>query len=346
MLNLGRVRLLGAVRQYTTRAVDIVHGSLVVDMLGLLTLDWRKLAAWQKSPRGVGPQEFAKLEVSGINVFHPAVELGAHEPRAATARWLNDWRVFLDRDPERFLRVCSAADLARAKQQGKIGVVLGMQNSSHFESRADVAWFHALGQHVSQITYNSKNRLGSGCIERRDDGLTRFGISIIEEMNRVGMAVDVSHTGERTTLQAIEASGKPVLITHGNCKTLSPHPRCKSDKVIRALARRGGVVGITSIRTLVNPSEPTTIEHALNHFDHVARLAGVEYVGVGSDTDLDGRDRRGPRQRLRFDIAGLNHPRRIYDLTEGLLRRGYSQPDIELILGGNFLRALGEIWRC
>ena len=133
-----------------------------------------------------------------------------------------------------------------------------------------------------------------------------------------------------------------MLITHSNCRALNPHRRCKPDDIIRAMAARGGVMGITVIRSFVGGREPATIEDVLDHFGHVAKIAGIEHVGVGSDNDLEGRDRWGPG--LHLDIAGLEGPQRIFNLTEGLIRRGYSDRDIRLILGGNFQRALSEIW--
>jgi membrane dipeptidase len=152
------------------------------------------------------------------------------------------------------------------------------------------------------------------------------------------MAVDVSHCGERTTLDAIAASAKPVLITHSNCKALARGvARCKTDEAIVAAAGKGGVIGLTGVRHFVRAKDPVTLDDALDHFDHAVRIAGIEHVGLGSDTDLDGR---GPQS----DIAGLNHARRVYQLTQGLIRRGYTDEHIGLILGGNFQRALDQIW--
>jgi membrane dipeptidase len=151
------------------------------------------------------------------------------------------------------------------------------------------------------------------------------------------MAVDVSHCGQRTSLDAIATSKKPVLITHSNCRALAPGvARCKSDEVIRAAARSGGVLGITAVRHFVRAKDPVTIENVLDHFDYAVRLVGVEHVGIGSDFDLDAHPA--------YDIPGLNHSNRIYQLTEGLLRRGYTDADISLMLGGNFQRALQQIW--
>jgi len=173
------------------------------------------------------------------------------------------------------------------------------------------------------------------------------------------MAVDVAHCGDRTTLDAFEISKAPVLITHSNCRALNPdQPRCKTDEAIRKMAAKGGVMGITGVRNFVSPKEPTTIENLLDHYDHVAKLVGVEHVGVGSDIDLDGYDalpddykkwlkglyKSSYAFRDKMDTDGVNHHKRMFDITDGLIRRGYSDADIELILGGNFRRVLGQIW--
>ena len=234
-----------------------------------------------------------------------------------------------------------------------------MQNAEHFRTPDDVDLFYQLGQRVSLLTYNTRNLIGNGSTERHDDGISDFGISIIERMNRLGMAVDVAHCGDRTTLEAFEISKRPVLITHANCRALNPNqPRCKTDEAIRKMAEKGGVMGITDVRNFVSDKEPTTTENVLDHYDHVAKLVGVEHVGVGSDIDLDGYDAlpddfkkwlRGLFKasyafRDRFDTDGVNHYKRMFDITDGLIRRGYSEADIELILGGNFRRVLGKIW--
>jgi len=220
--------------------------------------------------------------------------------------------------------------------------------------------FYAAGQRVAQLTYNARNLIGNGSTERRDDGISDFGVSIIERMNRAGMAVDTSHCGDRTTLDAFEVSKRPVLITHSNCRALVPgHPRCKTDEAISKMAAKGGVMGITGVRMFVRGEEPTTIEHFIDHIDHVTKLTSIEHVGIGSDIDLYGYDAMPPEdnKRLRasykgsygfrekLDIEGINHPQRMFDVAEALIRRKYSDRNIELVLGGNFKRVLSEIWK-
>jgi membrane dipeptidase len=357
MINRGRYQLFAhSAAQYSTRAVDLMRRSVVIDMLSPFKIS---SSPWLTRPDTFTATDVQRFKDSGINVFHIAVGLGGPDPFATTLQFLAQWNGFIANHDQVVMRVDSAADLDRVKASGKIGVLLGLQNSEHFRSPNDVTFFHNLGQRVSQLTYNSRNLIGNGATERRDDGISDFGVGIIQRMNQVGMAVDVSHCGDRTTLDAFEVSKQPVLITHSNCRALAPgHPRCKTDEAIKRMASSGGVMGITGVRMFVKNDEPTTVEHLLDHFDHVRTLVGVQHVGVGSDIDLDGYDDMPPAelQRLKasykgsygfrdkIDIAGVDHPRRMYDLTEGLIRRKYSDQDIELVLGGNFKRALSEIW--
>jgi membrane dipeptidase len=323
---------------WTSRAAELVRRTNVIDMLGLITLDWPLLDRWQCDSAAFSEADFRRLRDSGIDVFHPAVAFDGDCTFDLTRSWFAKWNNLIERHPQYFLRIDTAEDLQRARRDGKTGIVLGMQDANHLRTKADVDAFYALGQRLTQLTYNGTNRLGNGCLVARDGGLSPYGQEIVARMNEIGMAIDISHCGERTSLDAIEASNKPVLITHSNCRALANVARCKSDAVIRAAARKGGVIGMTGVRRFVRSSGPVSMEDALNHFDHAVRLVGVEHVGLGSDTDLHGRGPAG-------DIEGLNHATRVYELTEGLIRRGYSDSDIALMLGGNFERALTETWR-
>jgi membrane dipeptidase len=325
---------------YCARTVDLVQSSTVIDMLGLLTLDYRKFSSWETDPSGFRPADFQRLQRSGINVFHPAVGYTSGDIYGESLRDIRRWNTFIKARPAQFLRVETAGDFERTKAQGKIGIVIGQQNSEHFRTVEDVDRFYALGQRVSQLTYRG-NKIGGGSSDAKDSGLTDYGAAIISRMNHVGMAVDISHCADRTTLDAIEASGRPVLVTHSNCRSLVYCARCKTDEAIRRMARKGGVMGVTMVRGFASERGVTTIDAVLDHIDHIASLVGVEHVGVGSDVDLDGRDAHTPRK---YDLDGIDYSKKIFDLTEGLVRRNYSNPDIELILGGNFKRTLTAIW--
>jgi membrane dipeptidase len=309
-------------------------------------------------PETFTPEKLREFQESGINVFHIAEGVGGVDVYNANVRFLALWNSFLAYHEKSFKRINSAADIDSARASGKIGVILGLQDSAHFRFVQDVDEFYAYGQRVSQLTYNSRNLIGNGSTERRDDGLSDYGVAIVNRMNQVGMAVDVSHSGDRTTLDALEISKKPVLFTHINCRALSGHVRAKTDEAIKKCAERGGVMGITGVRMFVKADEPTTVKDYLDHFDHIRKLTGPEFLGIGSDMDLHGYDAMPEADRKalfanytaaykfrdKLDIEGINHPKRMFDVTEGLIRRGYSDKDIEGILGGNFKRVLKTIW--
>ena len=364
----GRFRLFPEVqREYSARAVRLVEETVVVDMLNQFRFADHaerppKSERWLRTPASYGAADHETYRTSGIRVL----ALGHSAPDYERAvRWFADWNGFLAAHPDRLMRVDDVAGMERARRAGRVGVMLTFQNSDHFRTPDDVDTFFGLGQRASQLTYNFQNRLGAGFLETNDGGLTVFGASIVERMNRVGMAVDVSHCADRTTMDALAAARKPVIFSHASCRALLPgHLRCKTDEAIRAMARSGGVMGIPFIRFMIRLQEPVAIEHALDHFDHVARLVGVEHVGVGSDMDVVGNPNpvngppgQGPYAQPNFQryhphedaegritIRGLDHPKRVYDLTEGLIARRWSDADIRLALGGNWARVLGQIW--
>ena len=360
MLNFGRFRLFAnSPTEYSARAVDLVRQSTVIDMLCVMTLDFAKQDKWFKDPETFTAADLQPWKESGINIIHPAVGMGGMNSYQNVLEFFAFWNGFIASHDEHFMRIDSADDFVRVKNSGKLGVILGLQNSDQFRNPNDVDFFRNLGQRVSQLTYNSRNFIGNGSTERKDEGISDFGAAIIERMNKVGMAVDVSHCGDQTTLDAFEISKKPVLITHSNARVLvSGHPRCKTDEAIKKVGAAGSVMGITGVRMFVKADEPTTVEDVLNHFDHVRKLIGPEHLGVGSDIDLYGYDAMPPELnkqlrasykgsygfREKIDVEGLNHPKRMFDLTEGLIRRKYSDADIKGILGGNFERVLKQIW--
>ncbi len=360
MLNFGRFRVFaGTGEEYSARAIDLIQQATVMDMLSILTLDFNKQDKWFTDPESFTEADFEPFRESGINVIHPAIGMGGMQSYDNVLQFFAYWNAFIADHDRTFMRVDSPADLDRVKSSGKLGVILGLQNSDHFRRPSDVAFFRGLGQRVSQLTYNSRNFIGNGSTERHDEGISDFGAAIIEQMNKVGMAVDVSHCGDQTTLDAFDISKKPVLITHSNCRVLAGgHPRTKPDEAIKKVGAAGSVMGITGVRMFVKAEEPTTIEDALNHFDHVRDLIGPEHLGIGSDIDLYGYDKMPPELnkqlragykgsyafREKIDIEGLDHPKRMFDLTEGLIRRKYTDNDIKGILGENFKRVLKQIW--
>jgi membrane dipeptidase len=350
---------------YSARAIRLMEEATVVDLLNQFRFpDYAdkppRSERFLRQPGAFTADDWAIYRSTG----HTATALGHGAGSYEDAlRYFAEWNGFLAAYPDWFTRIDDASDFARAKASGKYGVLLSFQDSTHFRNPDDVQTFFSMGQRLSQLTYNFNNRIGSGFLEQRDGGLSVFGLSILERMQTVGMAVDVSHCGDQTTLDALDASKKPIVFTHATARALIPgHLRCKTDDAIRRMAKTGGVMGINYIRFMVRGEEPVTIEHALDHFDYVAKLVGVDHVAVGSDMDVLGNPNAlgggmNPRTQPNFSryqyhedkdgaitIKGLDHPKRMFDLTEGLIRRGYNDADIKGILGGNAVRVLTEIW--
>ena len=352
--------------EYSARAIKLMGDTVVIDLLNQFRFaDYNeqkppKSLVWMSRPNSFAETDWNIYRSSGIHVFSLGAGAGSYEDGL---RFFADWNGFIAGYSDWFTRIDDVSDFARVRAQKKVGVMITMQDSTHFRSPADVDTFFALGQRISQLTYNFNNRIGSGFLEERDGGLSVFGRGIMARMEQVGMGVDVSHCGDQTTLDALEAAKKPVLFSHATCRALLPKAtRCKTDEQIRKMAATGGVMGINFIRFMDRDQEPVTIEHVLDHFDYVRKLVGVQHLAVGSDLDVVGNPNPiggggDPRTQPNFarylyheaadgaiTVKGLDHPKRMFDLTEGLIRRGYSDADIAGILGGNAARVLGTIW--
>lgn len=349
---------IGSELEYSSEVIDILKESVVVDMLHPIEFVSARANKWINSPEKVATAEFKRYRASGLSGICTGHVTSQPDAYMAYLKLIASWNSIIAGNHDKFLRITNADDFDQAKKADRIGILLSNQSSDHFRKPDDVRFFHSLGQRISQLTYNERNRIGDGSTERTDTGISDFGIEIIREMNRVGMAVDVSHCGDRTTLDAFDFSDKPVLVTHANCRALNDHPRCKTDEAIQAMAKSGGVMGITFLRMFVRSEDPVTIDHVIDHYEHVAKLVGVEYLGVGTDYDLYGYDQmpsdalEAMKQsfkssyavREKVDIKGLDHPKKIFDLTAGLLNRGFSKQDIKAILGGNVIRVLGKVF--
>jgi membrane dipeptidase len=363
----GRFRVFtGAATEYSARCIKLMDESIVVDLLNQFRFqDFAekppRIERWLKEPGALSAADADIYRGSRMT----AVALG-HSPADYDEgiRFFADWNGLLAGYSDWFTRIDDASDFARAKAAKKLGIMITFQNSQHFRRADDVNTFWGLGQRISQLTYNMNNGIGSGFLEQRDGGLSMFGLSIVERMNQVGMAVDLSHCADQTTMDGIAASKRPVVFTHANCRALAPSlTRLKTDEAIRGMAKTGGVMGVAFIRFMVREHEPVTIEHVLDHVDYAAKLVGVEHVAVGSDLDMVGNPNpigggMDPKKQPNFDryhfhtdsagkltITGLDHPKRMFDLTEGLIRRRYSDADITGIIGGNAVRVLTRIWQ-
>lgn len=354
--------------QYSARTIRLVRETPVVDMLCQFAFpdlrgDGIPLATrWLREPGAFTEAHWARYRDSGVKVI--ALGRGASDYEASV-QFQAEWNGFIASHSDWFTRIDEPRDLAAIMESPKVGLMLTYQNSDHFRTLDDINASFGFGQRVSQLTYNFQNRIGSGFLERNDGGLSVFGHQVVERMQQVGMGVDASHCADRTTLDTLEAATKPVLFTHAACRALLPgYLRCKTDEMIQKLAAKGGVMGIAFIRFMIAKAPPVTVEQVVDHFDHVIRLVGAEHVGIGSDLDIDGLGMPiqrpgtvGIEGQANFDryfayyaedggvhVDGLRHHKRVFDLTEAFIRRGYSDTTIRLLLGGNWVRLLGEVW--
>lgn len=242
------------------------------------------------------------------------------------------WRM-IDKYHSVFVPISDQGDLSKALASDRIGALLSLEGGEALEGNLAILHnFYRLGVRSICLTWNRRNHLGDGVGEdNRGAGLSSFGRQVIKEMNALGMVIDVAHLGERSFQDVMELSQHPVIASHCNCKALADHPRNLTDAQIKAIGESGGVVGITFVPGFLHSSAPS-LAHVFEHIDHVCQVAGPDCAGIGSD--FDGTDDYLP---------DLRSPADFVQLAEGLRDRGYSQTDIEKILGGNFIRVLAQV---
>lgn len=276
----------------------------------------------------------------------------------ATMRNIAEWKRWFREHSDLIMPVRAAADIRRAKQAGKTGIVLGFQNVSAFEDRLGyIQLFKEVGVGVVQLAYNTQNLIGTGCYETVDRGLSDFGREAVAEMNRVGILCDLSHVGAKTSEDTILASTKPVAYTHIAPAALKAHPRNKSDAQIRFIAERGGFVGVTMFPPFLARGAKATVDDYVAAIDHVVSVAGEECVGIGTDFTQDQdraffdwltHDKGYARELVEFgEIVNPEGIRRIGDfpnLTAAMERARWPERKIRKIMGENWLRVLGEVW--
>lgn len=326
--------------------------ALVIDGLSFLYFE-------PLDPRPPGEALFRAIADSGVTAINYTVSAATFE---GTVRTIARWTAVADGRPDRLVIARSARDVEAAKASGRLAILFGFQDPAAIgRDLSRLSLFHDLGVRVVQLTENVQNEFGTGCMERRDGGLTTLGRELVNRMNALGLLVDVSHCGPRTTLDAIEVSHRPIAITHANCAAIHDTPRAKSDEAIRALAAKGGVMGVTFLNFFVGAKSRNTIEDAIDHVDHVRDLVGIDHVGVGSDLPIGSFLDVYPDEaaflralgpyitatgatfiRWPATIATLDGPGKMQAFAAGLARRGYSDADRRKVLGLNFLRVLRE----
>ncbi len=257
---------------------------------------------------------------------------------------------FLDKKAQYYSRSTTVSGINKARVDNKMAVFYLAQNSTQFQRNLDnVDVFFALGLRASQITYNYQNWAGAGCKERNGSGLTIFGNELVEKMNEVGMMIDLSHANEKTTLDTIAASNKPVMISHACCKALYDHERNVSDTNLKALADKGGLFGVTQMRPFMTLQVSGAVGVYFDHIIHAINVCGINSVCIGSDRDhrrlvlskayIAELESEEGAQAVASDypyyFEELNGPRRMEVIWDGLKARGLSEADLEKVMGQN-----------
>ncbi len=274
---------------------------------------------------------------------------------------LVEWRDRIQANQGRLLMALQASDFEAAQKSRRTAILMNFQDATMLEGDADnVDALHALGMRCFQLTYNYRNRLGDGCLERTNAGLSEFGVSVVERMNKVGVAIDLSHCGPQTTLDGIAFSSMPVAMTHTFCASLRQHPRAKTDEAIRACAEKGGVTGICALGYFIGPDPggDTTIEDYADQVEYAVRIAGHDHVALSTDFPPQGISPWATREewyepRLEWFkpsyevrwppwIPELDTPDRFRNLVRILEARGWREGNLEKLLGLNWLRLFRE----
>ena len=299
----------------------------------------------------------------GVTVVAPS--LAANHDAGQAIKRIADWMNIVREQEDKLLHVTEVEDFHRAKAQGKLGILFHFQNSLPLEQSIELLdIYKALGVRIIQLTYNVKNFVGDGCLERTDAGLSDFGVRLIKAMNRAGIAVDCSHTGMQTTLDAMDVSEYPVVFSHSLVKTVRDSPRNLSDEQIRRVAEMGGVIGMNGFPPFVADTSRPTLDDLLKHVDYIAQLVGIDYVGLGIDFEyIDESMQKDSLAHYEYFVKtgqwnpkdyppppyyypeGLDDPRYFPNLTKALLERGYDEDETKKVLGGNFMRVYSQIWK-
>jgi membrane dipeptidase len=294
----------------------------------------------------LGQWKRAGVHYLSVNVGYDVV------PWRKTLQTLAAFRAWVQRHPGDYLLVERADDVLRARREGRMAIGFDLEGMNALDGDANmVSAYHALGVRQMLFAYNLNNLAGGGCHDT-DQGLTAFGRTVIAEMNRVGMLVDCSHTGYRTSMEAMEASTAPVIFSHSCAHAVAPHGRNITDAQIRACAATGGVVGINGVGLFLGGND-RCVERFADHVAHVSAVAGPAHVGIaldfsfdtgGIEAVLDAHADYWPRHAYPGGPVHFIAPEELPEIVENLLRRGFGDAQIAGLLGGNFLRVAQQVW--
>ena len=305
------------------------------------------------------PAVFKSLDAGGVTAINATIAI--HHKFLETMDNISAWLQRAREHDDTIELVTTVDGILQSKKGGKTGVILGWQNATPIENDLDrLALFHRLGVRIIQITYNERNLLGNGCLERTDEGLSNFGVDAVREMNGLGILIDLSHVGDRTTLEVIELSERPVACTHANARAFYEHPRNKTDDALRLIAEKGGVIGATAWPLFLRNGWESSLSDYIDAIDDMVERVGIDHVGMGTDyTQGQTKEwfdwlisqqgtkpspRRSQYPDLPYHPEGLETPDKMPSIAAELMGRGYGEADIKKVLGGNWMRLFQQVW--
>ena len=306
------------------------------------------------------PKIFDQMRAGGVDAVH--VTIAYHENFRETVAVMEQWNARFEQYSDRIFQGFTGDDVRRARESGRTAIFYGFQNPSPIEDDIRlVEILHRLGARFMQLSYNNQSLLATGCYEAEDPGITRMGREVIAEMNRVGLVVDMSHSAERSTLEAIEISARPIVVTHANPAFWHPALRNKSDAVLRGLGETGGMLGFSLYPHHLRDGSDCTLDSFCRMVADCAEIMGVDHIGIGSDLCQDQPDSvvewmRNGRWTKTLDYgegsaANAGFPampgwfrdnRDFGNVEQGLRAVGFSEADSAKIMGGNWLRFFDE----
>ncbi|HEV8332978.1 MAG TPA: membrane dipeptidase [Steroidobacteraceae bacterium] len=346
------------------RAARELHRRAIVLDCNLAPPAWYTVTPPGWDPEQVTAASVEAVRRSGLTVMKLTLG-GFNAPFEETLAEVGAVQRLIEGRPDVFTQIRRIEEIEAAKASGKLGIIFSFESAAALEDKLDrINVFRALGVRVMQLAYNMPAPFGAGVLSPPDSTLTDLGRQAIARMNELGVAVDLSHANSATAVAAMQASKKPVLMTHGGCAAIHRHPRNKTDADMRALAQRGGVFGIYDLFYLAPSPRQPNLDDYMAHMTHALEVCGEDHVGIGSDASFDTLDvsaaarerwdkvleaRRASgmaapeEDRMPF-TEGLNRADRTLVIADALLRRGYPARVVEKVLGANFVRAFREIW--
>ncbi len=336
--------------------------------LAFQTLHQQSIVIDATCPLAVKEEYLDNYARGGVNIV--AATAGYGQPELGSLKFtmknLGIWFERIKRKEDTLLLVESISDIHRAKNEGKLGIIFHFQGSLAFENDINnIELYHRLGLRMCQLCYNTKDLVGCGCAVEKDSGLTDFGKNVIEEMNRLGIVVDCAHTGCKTTMDAIEVSENPVIVSHGNARKVCDSKRNLPDDIIGAIAANGGVIGINGYPAFVSDKTHPDLEDFINHIDYMVERAGIDHVCIGMDYfEYQAGVVDDATAKIVYDYLleskswkpgeyppppwhwprGIEMPEKFANITKGLLKKGYSEDDIQKILGRNIMKVFEQVW--